>query len=258
MSVGADTGLRRVELETGVWFWAPHEAEARWQYEEMFQEGCYHDVELRPGALVLDVGANIGLFTYFVRRVCPTARVRAFEPMPHPRAALRRNLDLHDLGDGVTVEECALGARREASVPFVYYPRAPGNSTRYPEQKELQIEVLSREGPPDYVRAHYSGIDVPVRVERLSSFLTLGERVALLKIDVEGAELDVLKGIDAGHWPLIDQVMLEVQDVEGRLDQVRALLAAHGLTAAVRPAPLIPADIRTYVVHAVRSGSETV
>jgi FkbM family methyltransferase len=218
----------------------------------MFGEGCYDDVRLPPGGLVLDVGANIGLFTYFARRAEPTVRVRAFEPMPHTLDALRRNLALHGLTEDVTVEECALGAEPEAAVPFVYYPKAPGNSTRYPEQKELQIAVLAREGPLDHIRAHYTGVEVPVRVERLSTFLGDGERVALLKIDVEGAELDVLRGVDARHWPLIDQVVLEVQDLDGRLDAIRGLLTGHGLTVQVRPAPLIPADIRTYVVHAVR------
>ncbi|NJQ02019.1 FkbM family methyltransferase [Streptomyces zingiberis] len=255
--IAADTGLHKVELAPGTWFWVPHEGEAHWQYGEMFREGCYDDVRLPADALVVDVGANIGLFSYFVRQLSPTARVLAFEPMPLPLAALRRNLDLHGMAAGVTVQECALGARTEEAVPFVYYPRAPGNSTRYPEQKELQIDVLSREGPREYVRSYYVGTQVPVRVERLSAFLTRGDRVDLLKIDVEGAELDVLHGIEAAHWPLLDQVVLEVQDLDGRLDAVLALLELRGLTAAVRPAPLIPADIRTYVVHAVRAKTGT-
>merc|ERR1712146_394922 len=39
----------------------------------------------------------------------------------------------------------------------------------------------------------------------------MGERIDLLKIDVEGSELDVLRGIDDEHWGMVQQVVLEVE-----------------------------------------------
>ncbi|XVS60925.1 FkbM family methyltransferase [Actinosynnema sp. CA-299493] len=245
------TDLLDVTFGGGVGFWAPHEGEARWQHEEIFDQGCYDGIRLRPDALVLDVGANIGLFTYFVKRGCPEARIRAFEPMPAVLEALRRNVERHGLRD-VTIEECALGAEAQDEVLFHYYPLAPGNSTRYPQDKELQIAVLSRLGTEEHVRAHYVGEPVRVPVLRLSSFLVPGERVDLVKIDVEGAELTVLRGVDPGQWASIDRFVLEVQDLDGRLDEVGALLRSRGFEVTVRPAPLIPAEIRTFVVHATR------
>ena len=49
-------------------------------------------------------------------------------------------------------------------------------------------------------------------------------KIDLLKIDVERAELDVLMGISHTDWKLISQVVLEVHDVQGRLEQVLQLL----------------------------------
>jgi len=247
------TDLLDITLDTGLDFWTPHAAEARWQYEEIFDHGCYDDIRLPDDALVLDVGANIGLFTYFLKRRYPSARVRAFEPMPETVRALRRNVARHGL-TGVSIEECALGNEPEDRALFFYYPLAPGNSTRYPADKELQIAVLSRLGPAEYVRSHYVGEPVHVPVERLSSHLVPGERVHLVKIDVEGAELDVLRGVDPAHWPSIDQLVLEVQDLDGRMDAVGALLRGHGFDVGVRPSPLIPEDIRTFLLHATRPG----
>ena len=53
-------------------------------------------------------------------------------------------------------------------------------------------------------------------------------RIDLLKIDVEGDELEVLRGIAADDWPLIEQIALEVHDREGRLGKVEALLRQQG------------------------------
>ena len=49
-------------------------------------------------------------------------------------------------------------------------------------------------------------------------------RIDLLKIDVERAELDVLLGISSTDWRVISQVVLEVHDVQGRLDRILQLL----------------------------------
>lgn len=50
----------------------------------------------------------------------------------------------------------------------------------------------------------------------------------LLKVDVERAELDVLRGISDGDWPKIRQLVMEVHDVNGALSAVRELLSIKG------------------------------
>jgi hypothetical protein len=57
--------------------------------------------------------------------------------------------------------------------------------------------------------------------------------VGLLKVDVERGELDVLRGVSEQHWPLIQQVALEVHDTRGRLADVVALLQAQGFEDVV-------------------------
>ncbi len=58
------------------------------------------------------------------------------------------------------------------------------------------------------------------------------DRVRLLKIDVEHAELDVLLGIADDDWPRIDQIVAEVHDADGRLDAVTQLLTTRGFSIA--------------------------
>lgn len=54
--------------------------------------------------------------------------------------------------------------------------------------------------------------------------------IDLLKIDVEGAELDVLLGMHEGGWSKIQQIVLEGHDKDGRLRELKELLEARGLT----------------------------
>jgi FkbM family methyltransferase len=225
--------------------------EARFLYEEIFREGCYADMALPDRPLVLDVGANIGMFVLYVKRRYPDAEVHAFEPAPVSVALLRRNIELHGL-DRVTVHDTALGSVAERDVPFVYYPMIPGNSTRYPEIKQLQKTNMTRLLGSKVVERMHRGEWITTSVRRLSEFLAGDRRVDLLKIDAEGAEVDVLRGIDPAHWPLIGQVLLEVQDLADRLAAACGLLREHGLEPVVLPAPLIDEENRAYLVRAAR------
>src|SRR5215472_10431856 len=54
------------------------------------------------------------------------------------------------------------------------------------------------------------------------------ERIDLLKIDVEKAELDVLLGVNDGDWRRIDRLLMEVHDLDGRLSAIEGMLRERG------------------------------
>ncbi len=60
----------------------------------------------------------------------------------------------------------------------------------------------------------------------IDEYIEKGERVALVKIDVEGGELNVLRGLNARHWGLVDQMVVECT-VEN-LGEVLKLIDARG------------------------------
>lgn len=242
---------RLVELGGSLRMYASSAIEARFLYEEIFSEGCYDDLDLPARPFVVDVGANIGMFVVFVKRMRPAAEVLAFEPAPQSAELLRRNIELHGL-DNVTVRPVALGGVAESDVPFTYYPMIPGNSTRYPEMKELQKANMSRTMGAKVVARMHHGQQISIAVERLSASLRADRPIDLLKLDVEGSEVDVLQGVDAEHWRLVRQVVMEVQDLGNRLASVCQILRGQGLEPVVAPAPLIDAENRTYLVRAAR------
>jgi FkbM family methyltransferase len=59
------------------------------------------------------------------------------------------------------------------------------------------------------------------------------DSVDLVKIDVEGSEMEVLEGIADEDWPRLRQLVIEVHDVGGRLERIRTLLDARGFDVVV-------------------------
>jgi FkbM family methyltransferase len=205
-------------------------------YSEMFEDESYlHQGLLLPeDGVVLDVGANAGLFSLYVHSRTPKTRVLAFEPIPVNLEILNRNLDLHGAST-VEVLPQGLGAA-EGCVTFTFFPNLPGNSTRFPELKDHDRESISDTYGKAVGDILYHGEQVDAVVERLSTVLARYpeiDQVDLLKVDVEGAELDVLKGVDAQDWPRIRQVVLEIQDLDGYLAAVTEVLTQAGFDVTV-------------------------
>ncbi|WP_165977707.1 FkbM family methyltransferase [Nonomuraea diastatica] len=230
--------------------YAPVEHEANFQYQEIFEDECYDQFSLPEEPTIVDVGANIGLFTVFAKRQWPTASILAFEPVPRTADYLCRNIELHGLS-GVRVVQEAIGERVE-DASFVHYPNMPGNSTRYPEDKELQVSVVRKRHPDWDVTAQYEPEHLTVPVRRLESHLVGLAHVDLLKVDVEGAELEVLRGIADDQWDRIDNVVMEVQDLHGRMAEIKELLEARGFRCEIQPSPMVYPEILTYLLLAQR------
>ena len=76
--------------------------------------------------------------------------------------------------------------------------------------------------------------------------------INLLKIDVEKAELDVLLGIESQHWSIIQQVVIEVHDLDGRVDRITDLLYANGFKNVVREQDPIFKHLNIYSIFATK------
>ena len=151
---------------------------------------CEFDVirrHVRPGDIVCDIGANKGSFVFWLSRWCHGGRVIAFEPQPQfaaRLAAVCRSLKL----DNVTVEARAVYSHSGAQDLFVPSGHSPGASLT---QKAVEA-------------ASFTTLSVPVVA--LDDYFAGSDRIALLKIDVEGAELGVLQGAERilrQHAPLL-------------------------------------------------------
>ncbi|KAL2170274.1 hypothetical protein VTG60DRAFT_5050 [Thermothelomyces hinnuleus] len=233
------------------------ERDARFIYKEIYHDHCYDVAPLSSNPFIIDAGANIGLFTLYMKAKYPSARVLAFEPVPQIFDLYRRNLALHGVpARDVDAPCCALGSGPEAARPLTYFPNAPGNSTFVPGEKELLRKALPQEHYQRMIdRSSAGATQVPVPVERLSRFLDAYpdlERVDLLKVDVESWELDVLRGVDDRHWKLVRNVAVEVSELSGLREDIEALLRSKGFAVDKELASWSYETAPTYTVLATR------
>jgi FkbM family methyltransferase len=129
---------------------------------------------LKEGGVLVDVGANIGTFTLpAARRVGARGHVLAMEPAPRVVELLRRTVALNEVADWIEVRECAAG-EANGTVLFGLSRQTTHNSLQMPDDTVEQIEV-------------------PIR--RLDDLIGSGRQVDVVKIDVEGAELQVWRGM---------------------------------------------------------------
>jgi FkbM family methyltransferase len=178
-----------------------------------------------PGATVLDLGAHIGLFSvHLARSVGPSGRVISFEPAPRTAAVLRRTVRCNGLAAVVSVRQVAVSGRRGMAELFETGDECANASS-----------LVRTDRSRDVVRVAATTLDALVDDEDLT--------VAVVKMDIEGAELEVLRGAPQLLAQQRPALTIEVHPLELRASRcdpraVFDLLAEHGYRVSEAGQPL--------------------
>ena len=219
--------LHKVTLADGRTILAPYPEEAHHYHREVVERDVYlrHGIALDPAAVVLDVGANIGLFALSILSRYPGCRIIAVEPSPLSAAALRHNLDGFATVTLLEIGLSDLDGERE----YTFYPNVTGMSSFVPDAAadrallarlvtnirtdRSDIDRAFAGNEADYLDARLISQKSSRPVRRLSSVISeLGlRRIDLLKIDVQRGSEHVLDGIDPPDWAMIRQIVIEHQ-----------------------------------------------
>jgi len=128
-----------------------------------------------------DVGANVGLYTWEVRKVCPTRKILAFEPDPENIKLLEKTLRGANL-QNVEICKCAL-SNQLAEVSFFQDNLTSATGCVAGKDKPWIEQYLNG-----------SANEIRVKTETLDSIVRKDRTPILIKIDVEGHEIEVLQG----------------------------------------------------------------
>lgn len=219
-------------------------------YKDIFEKKIYlrHGITLKDGDCVFDVGGNIGLFTLFVHQQQENITVYTFEPTPALFEIIRFNTSRN--GVNAKLFNCGLSNQAKTAT-FTFYPKSSGMSSFYADVKE-EKEVLRaimlnqlRQGvigmeqvmqyADDLLDNRFQSETYVCQLRTLSDMIGKHhiERIDLLKIDVQKSEWDIIIGIQEEDWTKIKQIVVEVHDTEGRLNQIVSLLHQHDYQVVV-------------------------
>jgi FkbM family methyltransferase len=192
--------------------WSFRALTLRYLFREIFLRETYRFQARVANPVIVDCGANIGMSVLYFKWLYPAAEIHAFEPDPVTFRLLRRNV----LGN---------------SLPSVYlYNSAVGAATGQTDFFTDDAEPGSLLMSTDPLRTPKRRLRVPMMA--LSEFLS-HRRIDLLKLDVEGAEADVLANL-AGHGTLeqVPDLLIEfhhqVPGHAARLSDFLRILESHG------------------------------
>lgn len=174
--------LWQLPLQNGLTVFAPHSGAGALIYYQGCTEpetGRFLDRFLRPGMTFIDIGAHIGEYTLQASlRVGPSGAVHAFEPQPDTFEILGKNVEFNRLAN-VTIQSLAM-AESDGFVEFSVCA-------------EPTLSSIRPTGSGDTGRGVKQTITVPK--SQLDTYCTqTGCAPDLIKVDVEGAELNVLQG----------------------------------------------------------------
>jgi len=183
-------------------------------YEPSVQ--CLIADRLVPGACFIDVGANIGFFSLLAAKLAgPTGQIIAVEPVHANADLIKANATLNRFSNVMVVRVAAGSANRTGDLILARHHRGA---------------TFASAGSPHDAR---SRISVPVvTLDGLVSHLRLPPP-AMVKIDVEGAELEVLAGMSDTLWRHRPDVLFEVDapglsEAEARYTKVNQALEYYG------------------------------
>lgn len=151
-------------------------------YEEIFEKRNYEFEASRKDPLIIDCGANIGVSIIFFKTMYPASRIIAFEPDKNVFAALKKNVESFGFVDIELHNKAVWNAESEISF---YSEGSWGGRIPKPGDEENIVKI---------------------NTVRLKDFLD--QKVDFLKIDVEGAETEILKDC-AESLTMVDYLFVE-------------------------------------------------
>jgi len=142
-------------------------------------DGAYDfsDIDFQPGDVVVDIGAHVGVVSTYLAKRFPFLRIVSFEPVPRLFELLQWNLKRNGIRNVTAVNKAVTGDGRRLGMVAWLASNSGGGTSQFSSGREQDAE-------------HYFEVE-STTLDRIFEDYGI-EHCRLLKIDIEGAEYEVL------------------------------------------------------------------
>lgn len=238
--------------------------EVRFLYNEIFEDHCYlkHGITLNQDSCVVDIGANVGFFTVYLNVLSKNIKIYSIEPIPEVHRYLVANRELYAI-KGKALQLAV--SDKEGEVDFTWYPQVSivsGMSDEISQVTKVVKSYIENSKKEDFETEEIDSMlqvkletrQIRCKTKTLSQIISEEkiEKIDLLKIDVENSEHLVMNGILNEDWDKIGSVIIEVHDVNGRLESIRQTLVQKGFNTYVEKEKMLAKDDVLYNLFAIK------
>lgn len=170
-------------------------------FKEIYLSKEYYFESDKPDLKILDCGANIGMSVLYFKTIYPKSEIIAFEPNPYAFALLKKNIEQNKI-EGVTLKNVGLADKINNIEFFIS------------ENKESLTGSL--------IQGRGGDNSIKIKTEKLSNYLK-SANVDLVKMDIEGAELDVFKELKESN--VIQNAKRYIIEYHHLIDKAKANLS---------------------------------
>lgn len=170
-----------------------------WQFKEIFVDECYDMPNKLGTSLLIDCGANVGMCSLYWARKFPDSKIIAIEADPKVAKILQTNLDLNNVKNVSILNKAAW--LYDGEIEFVQGPIDGGAIGTGSSNNSSKIACFN-----------------------LSTWLGQFQEIDYLKIDIEGAEVEVIESIPVETFKKIKNIFVEYHQPKVKRSEIGKVL----------------------------------